>query len=68
MIPGGSRGHQKPMSGAPRAASWATKALLGTHCDARKGHLGVLGLQFGGLGGHFVAPMDRFGADQASML
>ena len=44
MTPGGSRGRQKPLSGAPRAASWAARAQLGTHFDARRAHLGVLGL------------------------
>ena len=61
ITPRGSRGHQKPLSGAPRAASWVTRAQLGTHFDARRDYLGVVGPQVGAPGAHFVAPMDCFG-------
>ena len=50
------------MSVAQRATSWAARAQLCTHLDARRADLGVLGLQFGALGVPFVAPMDRFGS------
>ena len=56
ISPGGAWGHQKPFLGAPRAASRAAMAQLGTHFGAPgslRTHLGAHGPHFGGPGNHF---------------
>ena len=60
IVPGSSWGHQTPLSGAPRAASWAARVQPSTHFDTRRAHLGVLGPQFGAPEGQSGGPGGRF--------